>query len=430
MGFFDNIPGMWARKSGGGRSAPTRSGSHAGGLVGDVQTSPVTSSVPTRSGSHSGGQVGGYVQQRQSAPSAAFATRHGVGGMQTWRRGDTPTPGPRGSGSGGPTVAPNYHQPWSSNTPDASSSNVNDLRSPQFSDVLDRVLSSGGQTYPGGEVFSPAPSPYDNGRFGPIPMPNQQQAGEMAWRSGYNDFINGQWALNFGMAAPIFAAYDAQEARKREMLGQLGSQYGRRRTNLNREYGFDMRDLGLNERDIGIDRGENQADRDLFNALKGTARESFDNDISQIRSKADQDRLLTDSEYIGRGAWFSPRRKTKQGWIDEGQEQAEKDRQIGFRESILNLDRKLTGTRARDAKLDIMAERVGIDRERLKERLDFGLAQLGWDQYTNTNQLLDQLDGLDAQRYDAIMQVLTSIIEASNNYTGGAVGDAITQAGG
>lgn len=427
MGFFDNIPGMWARKSSGGRTPPTRTGSQSGNLVGDVQTSPVTSSVPTRTGSQSGNQIGGYVQQRQSLPSAEYATRAGVGGMRTWRRGDTPTPGPRDVG---PTVAPNYHQPWQSTAPDASPSSVGDLRAPQFSDVLDRVMSATDRTYGGGEVFTPAPSPYDNGRFGPIPMPNSQQAAEMAWRGDYTDFINGQWALQFGMAAPLFAATDARAGRIQDQLSQLGSQYGRRRTNLQREYGFDMRDLGLNERDIGIDRGENQADRDLFNALKGTARESFDNDIAQIQSKADQDRLLTDSEYIGRGAWFSPRRQTKQGWIDEGQEQAEKDRQIGFRESILNLDRKLTGTRARDAKLDIMAERVGIDRDRLKERLDFGLAQLGWDQYTNTNQLLDALDGMDVQRYDAIMQILTSIIEASNNWTGGAVGDQMTAAGG
>jgi len=206
-------------------------------------------------------------------------------------------------------------------------------------------------------------------------------------------------------AGPMDAMLGMQNNRIRGRIAPLNSLYSRKDQNVRRMADLDLAGIGLKERGIGIDRDAITADRSLIDILRGTAREGFDNTRDQINQRHLDRRLDTNSEYLGRGAWFSPRRQSRLQSNDSERDTGIRGADISLRERLANLDRQSADTDFASRRLDILAEEFGLDRQRINEQMSMALHQLGYDRWMGVDQLMEAIDSNDFRRQELAFNV-------------------------
>lgn len=240
-----------------------------------------------------------------------------------------------------------------------------------------------------------------------------------------------------GYYAPDMQAARNQADRARATLPFQSSYYDNQRGGLYGENDIANRGIGLQEQGLGIDRNANNRDaayyQNLLNIL-GQQRDivgmEFTNTRQQLQDRAATDVRGTNQQATAGGSWLAPERMAQVSDIfknyDTSLQSAELSRRsgvLGYNEKEFGLEKSKAETGDKNQKLDIMAQQYGLDREKLKLNLDQGLANLGYQQYMNTGDLLDKIDSSNAQEAAVARQILESVLQSGHAFNSGAVGD-------
>lgn len=237
-------------------------------------------------------------------------------------------------------------------------------------------------------------------------------------------------------------------------LANLGGQRGLAGTERDQELAYIQGRRGL----AGTEQEQETA---AINALRGLYGKELQNKVTGLGNKAKWDKFDINQQATGGGTWLSPGRMEKRGRVEtqlqtdvegqnlgyQGQMQdlstqeqrvhrgydqsmlslgAEEQRQErGYRGKLLDLDFREKQANTRDQKLGLIADEVGIDRDQARSALDFGLAQLGYDRYLDSNRLLDALDSGNQAESDAARKMLTDAYQMYTALQSGGGGDAL-----
>lgn len=188
---------------------------------------------------------------------------------------------------------------------------------------------------------------------------------------------------------------------------------------------------------LGVDRTANANDRSYYqnlinanNQLIGNAGESFNNTQQALQQGAATGVRDTNSASTAAGNWLLGGRAQKVndifGKYNTDLTAANLDRRntiLGFNKENFRNEHGLKGADTQDQKLDLLGQRYGLDREKTQQTLDQGLSQLGYANYMNGTQLMDQLNSADAAKRAAAQKILQSVMEAGVSFNSGQIGD-------
>lgn len=299
--------------------------------------------------------------------------------------------------------------------------------------------------YGGGGMLPPgvAPSPPPPPPSAPPPSPAPTTAGSglgdasgaSAAQTGFNNFLD---------AYKTYTGYglDQQDRnasldRMRGQTGMYGGVLDAQGRNLQSNFDLANRTSDLKLRAMGIDRDALGAEYANIAGQRGLVGESLanrksimDNSITGLENKASDQRWDIDSQATANGTALFPGRRIKTDRVNRdlaNQEQAARlgyaGDEIGSRGQILNLDQRKAEADTRDKKLGMVADEVGIDKDKARSALDFGIAQLGYDKYINSNKLADMMDSSNAQERDAARKIMADAYQMYQAIQGGPMGD-------
>jgi hypothetical protein len=219
-----------------------------------------------------------------------------------------------------------------------------------------------------------------------------------AGTGSYMDMLAAQYGPQLNAAA-------AEPARLQAMFDLQREGRGLDRSGLVSGAGFDRQELGLKSRGIGLDRDsnalkaqgygldrkDNESERDYIGRLRELSAGLNTNTANRISFEGQDKARDIKSEYLTGGTSFAPGQRYDIGTnylrtINDLQNQ-----EFGYQKEVAGFDRREQGLDVADQKiglseselgianqrLDLMAGQLGIDRSRLEDSLQRGLAQLG-----------------------------------------------------
>lgn len=281
------------------------------------------------------------------------------------------------------------------------------------------------------------------GGFAPINRDKGAARRGTAERSG----VGQSWRQNNAaqQSMDAYSAYyrpDMQAAglagdRARAQLPFQSSYYDSQRGFQQGEYDIGNRGIGLQEAGLGIDRNANNRDaayyQNLLNVLnqqRDIVGQEFTNTRQQLQDRSATDVRGINQQATAGGSWLAPERMEQVSDVfknyNTSLQSAELQRRsgvLGYNKEEFGLEKSKAETGDKNQKLDIMAKQYGLDREKLKLGLDQGLANLGYQQYMNTQDLLDKVDSSNAQEAAVARQILESVLQSGHAFNSGAVGD-------
>lgn len=194
---------------------------------------------------------------------------------------------------------------------------------------------------------------------------------------------------------------------------QMGQQYnlalqgyGLSQQQMNANYGFDARSLGVKEAGLGIDRGAIDRLNPLLDSrlqmaqqMRGFLEPELNARTDETWRNMDFEKFKSQAETRSRGAIGS------EGFREDTKD-IEKKAQFGvdelyrsYQRDVLRANDDIGGAweniqKNKDAKaqLDLQAQQLGIDRERLASSLQLGLQRLGLDTQMSVNELLQRMN--------------------------------------
>jgi hypothetical protein len=253
---------------------------------------------------------------------------------------------------------------------------------------------------PNNPASAPARAAWDQAQFMASPSMQQLQ----------NQTLTAWAQANLGMAG-----YDAQ---RRYMLGDYNSDMSRNNLAM-QGLGLDRQDLGTNRSRVGLDINGRQVDRGYIGEMQGLADRSLANQIGTIDQNLGADIRNRNSDYTGRGAWFAPFRgiENKESTLAAGRERdmaqiSRSERESGWQRDLRHLD--IGDQRSQldyqdlgsaEARLDLEAQNLGLDRGDLERGLQQGLEALGLSQNMTVIDLFSMLNSNDAQQQQLAIQI-------------------------
>lgn len=230
----------------------------------------------------------------------------------------------------------------------------------------------------------------------------QQQQGNVANSiAAYTNLVYGpqvaQWMQNQHQNQQM-AGFDAQSLALQQQA--LQQQHGSNIANLN----LNQAGLGLDREEIGLGYRGNNVSRDFIAAVQNIADRALQNTIGGYERDARIDQRDTTSDYTARGAFFAPFHSQDLDNIaaqrDERITAARLDREsseAGWQRDLRNLalDDERLGIAER--RLDLEAQRFGLQRKDYEAALNNGLAQLGLQGQINAAQLAWMMDSGNAE---------------------------------
>lgn len=291
---------------------------------------------------------------------------------------------------------------------------------------------------PGGTFTTQGtPTPYApgyNGSSSPFQYSPQQQAANTQYRADAAAAARAAAA----QALPDILYSGSESARYGAQIPFVDTNYGQRESALRSDYNANMRGADLDLNSIGVKRGAANRDAayyqgllDLMPYYSNLSQKELDRALGEARRQGTMDRLGINSDYTGRGSYFSGMRSLKNYNSILAQGAQELGANIGYgrdilgqREKTMGLERSKAMTGDQLALLDIDAQRVGVSRDKYKAALEQGLASLGYDKFMSLEQLYRQRDSADYQTQKLIDQVLNSAYNAGNALQSGQVGSA------
>jgi len=271
-------------------------------------------------------------------------------------------------------------------------------------------------TAPGG--YDPI-SYYNTGGYRPLPTPapaapsaTRPLTSLPSYQSVYAQ-VQSQYAPN---------VIDLQRQMAQGQLGNLvdNSRMQLKENLVRANYGYEMQGLGVREQGMGIDRSNLNLQRADLNTDAGylTRQRGFaDTDhtltAGNINRDSDANRVATKSEYIGRGAQFTPMLAYKDRVRGEQLQSDLAGNNLSRDRTMAGLDRdqaKLGNDLARNTNsmtaLDLTAQTIGIDRNKLLTSLNDTIANLGLDRYVSAESLAQMLTSGDEQQQAIAQQII------------------------
>lgn len=230
-----------------------------------------------------------------------------------------------------------------------------------------------------------------------------------------------------------WAPTPGEELQRWLLAQQIGSQTGlngahgnllnAQERNLNAQYGFTGREGDLKLQGAAADRAYIDKSRLNIDQLRQLYGEQKANEIAGLNQRADVNRRDINSKATEAGAFLFPGRGQHINDVNNDLANATQNSELSFRDKLLSLDNRGNELDNRNAKLDLIGQEVGLDRDKARAALDFGLAQLGYDRYVDSNKLLDMLNSGKAQEQAITNQILERVLKTGAEYQNGNVGD-------
>lgn len=304
----------------------------------------------------------------------------------------------------------------------------------------------GGNTTINGGGYSNAPSYRGNYGTGPAPAPvatpvtatpNYVDGHRSAFEIGAEAVkqMEGK-SFDFGYGNPF--APTPGEQLQRHLLAQgitsqtaLNGAHGNllnaQERNLNAQYGFTGREGDLKLQGAAADRAYIDKSRLNIEQLRQLYGEQKANEIAGLNQRADVNRRDINSKATAAGAFLFPGRGQHINDVNNDLANATQNSELSFRDKLLSLDNRGNELDNRNAKLDLVAQEVGLDRDKARAALDLGLANLGYDRYVDSNKLLDMLTSGKAQEQAIAQQIFERAAKSGAEYYNGNVGDQYAQ---
>lgn len=206
-----------------------------------------------------------------------------------------------------------------------------------------------------------------------------------------------QWQLNQHQLQQN-AGFDAQSLGLQR--GDLQHQYAQG----NQALGLNNAGLGLDREDLGLDRRGNDVSRGYIGQMQGIADRALANTVGGYERDARIDQRDTTSDYTARGAFFAPfhsqdldniasRRDERITGVRLDRESSE----AGWQRDLANLGLSDERIGIAERRLDLEAQRFGMERADLEHALNSGLAKLGLQGQINASQLAYMMDSGNAE---------------------------------
>lgn len=238
--------------------------------------------------------------------------------------------------------------------------------------------------------------------------------------------------LNF--AKPFMADALLDKSARQRMLdrqrGNTSAQSGlfdAQGNDLQSQYDLSNRDADLRLKAQGIDRTQLDAEmaalgpqRDLASSILGNQLKGF-----QLTDEDTRRKIASQSASAGTFGFAGPASDTRsshQNLLNQTE-----GANLGYQGKLLDLDARRQDIQSREDKLGLIADQVGIDRDKAREALDFGLKQLGYDRYISSNKLLDAIDSTSVAERQAAQAVTLRVTEMFKAVDGGTMGDHYQQ---
>ena len=231
---------------------------------------------------------------------------------------------------------------------------------------------------------------------------------------------NAQYMLQAGWLENQLARGQAQIGAHGELLNAQGR-------NLNAQYGFSNREGDLRLKAGEADRAYIDKSRLNIDQLRALYGEQAANEIAGLNQKADVNRRDINSKATAAGAWFFPGRGQHLTDVDNDLANSTENVNLSTRQKLLSLDDRGNELENRSAKLDLLGQEVGLDRDKAKAALEFGMAQLGYDRFLDANKLLDMIDNKNSSQYDLVMNLVNQAMKLGVGYQSGALGNQYAQ---
>jgi hypothetical protein len=274
----------------------------------------------------------------------------------------------------------------------------------------------------------------------PVATPVTADPNYVTGPTAYNNEQVAGGGMGTGVAASTFNPFAPTpgEELQRYLLGQgitsqtaLNGAHGNllnaQERNLNAQYGFTGREGDLKLQGAAADRAYIDKSRLNIDQLRQLYGEQKANEIAGLNQRADVNRRDINSKATEAGAFLFPGRGQHINDVNNDLANATQNSELSFRDKLLSLDNRGNELDNRNAKLDLIGQEVGLDRDKARAALDFGLAQLGYDRYVDSNKLLDMLNSGKAQEQAITNQILERVLKTGAEYQNGNVGDLYKQ---
>ncbi len=277
------------------------------------------------------------------------------------------------------------------------------------------------------------PTPFAPGYTPPSYKSPQAYQNQNAAQTARSVFQSG-----FTNAAPEFTYNAAERARAEALAGLQSGNFADREAALRADYSANIRGSQLDDQAIGVRRGAANRDAGYYQGLldlmpyyANLSGKELERALGEARRTGTMERLGIDSDYTGRGSYFSGMRSLKNYSSILGQQAQELGANIGYgrdvlgqREKTMGLERSKAMTGDQLALLDIEAQKNGGSRDKYKASLDQGLASLGYDRFMSMDQLFQKLNSADYQQAQLARQIIDSALAAGNALQSGQLGSA------
>lgn len=288
--------------------------------------------------------------------------------------------------------------------------------------------------------------------------PRPQSSAQTAYSRGYGappssptyntPAVESPFKSIFDSRSNYYAPDMAYNAFQRDMAGQDAAAqaryFGQQEGGLRTDYNLGIRSLGIDERSLGIDRGGAQRDIGYYQQMLGNMGQHRDlagrdllNQWTKLQRQGNAERIGINSDATARGSWLGPMREFKYKDSYDQQRTAAEGARIGYDSNMLGLSEKeaglkksLGGSQDAYAKLGLESERLGVQRDKLKANLDQGLAQLGYNRFTSSQQLLERMASSNRADAEMARKIFEEAVGLTNSLSGGQFASAYGSFGG
>jgi hypothetical protein len=213
-----------------------------------------------------------------------------------------------------------------------------------------------------------------------------------------------------------------QLGRGQAQIGAHGELLNAQGRNLNAQYGFSNREGDLRLKAGEADRAYIDKSRLNIDQLRALYGEQAANEIAGLNQKADVNRRDINSKATAAGAYFFAGRGDHINDVNNDLANSTENVNLSTRQKLLSLDDRGNELENRSAKLDLLGSEVGLDRDKARAALEFGMAQLGYNKFLDSNQLLDMLDNKNSSQYDLLVNLVNQAFKVGVDWNTGAIG--------
>lgn len=217
--------------------------------------------------------------------------------------------------------------------------------------------------------------------------------------------FSGSLAASQARNAPISSILNNQYGLMTRNTNLTGQQFDNTAAGLNANYGFDVRSLGLKQAGMALEKGSTErlggllgSRLDMANQMRQFLDPEFAMRDAEARRGTAYEAFKNKAETRGRGAMGSEGFRADQTDIKSRGDFTSEELYRQYQRDVLRANDDIRGAGEAVAQnkdnvrqLDIQAQQLGVDRERLASNLQLGLQRLGLDRQISVNELLQRM---------------------------------------